>query len=280
MAPVKFDDLPKAAADVLNEDYQVSGFQFKSKQKASWAGAVSTTTVDLFPAKAVGGVVTPAKLSWKLPKAFGRDGIVVDKLEVDSLGRFKFELSADKAAHGVADLKIEAKTDLKAFEKATAAVTFTGVKDTQIKVETKPLDPTDFSLEVTRAIEKITLGVKLGASTLTQPELGLKAEYGPVIASLLAKDSYSNFSANALFKARDDLKIAASIASAKGKQSWALGAAHVPCKGTLMKGKVNNAGLISVSVKRDVVGGFTVVAGGTYNSAKGDISYGASLSVE
>jgi len=63
MAPVKFDDIPKVANEVLNDDYQVSGYVFKAKQKTSWGGAVLSTQVDLFQDKSV---ATPAKLAWKL----------------------------------------------------------------------------------------------------------------------------------------------------------------------------------------------------------------------
>merc|ERR1719232_464269 len=91
MGPVKFDDLSKPAKDILEDDHQTSGFQFKAKQKTNWDGAVVTSTVDLFPPPAKGdaggsSVKTPAKLSWKFPKPFGIDAFSVDKLEVSSMG--------------------------------------------------------------------------------------------------------------------------------------------------------------------------------------------------
>ena len=34
MGPVKFDDIDKTAKEVLNDDYQTSGYQFKAKMKS------------------------------------------------------------------------------------------------------------------------------------------------------------------------------------------------------------------------------------------------------
>merc|ERR1711972_457235 len=91
MAPVKFDDIPKVANEVLNDDYQVSGYVFKAKQKTSWGGSVLSTQVDLFQEKCA----TPAKLAWKLPAPFGRTAFCVDKFEMDKGGKFKLEASSD-----------------------------------------------------------------------------------------------------------------------------------------------------------------------------------------
>jgi len=40
MAPVKFDDISKTAAEVLNDDFKTSGYEFKAKQKnkLGWCG--------------------------------------------------------------------------------------------------------------------------------------------------------------------------------------------------------------------------------------------------
>ena len=54
---MKFDDLEKTSKEVLSDDYQTSGFQFKAKQKTSWQGSVVTTAVDLVP-DSKDGVVT------------------------------------------------------------------------------------------------------------------------------------------------------------------------------------------------------------------------------
>ena len=46
--PCKFGDIAKPAADVLDEDYQISGYQLKTKQKTNWDGAVISNTCELF----------------------------------------------------------------------------------------------------------------------------------------------------------------------------------------------------------------------------------------
>ena len=68
MVAGKFDDISKAAASVLKDDFQCNSYQVQAKQKTSWEGAVSTTTVDLFKK---GDTKTPAKVSWKFPTPFG-----------------------------------------------------------------------------------------------------------------------------------------------------------------------------------------------------------------
>merc|ERR1719210_2004395 len=121
----------------------------KAKQKTSMGGATATTTIDLWGKDAV---QTPAKLSWKFPKPFGIAGISVDKLEMDKAGKFKLEATADKSVHHIPDLKVEVKSDLQSAGKVTAGCTYTGIKDTQVKFETKPLAAKEFTMEVTRAL--------------------------------------------------------------------------------------------------------------------------------
>merc|ERR1712039_571506 len=123
-----------------------SGFQFKAKQKTSLQGALVTSQVDLFPPKDT--CMTPAKLTWKLPKPFGLSYFVVDKLEMDKGGKYKLEMSSDKAYPG---LKLECKSDLVDTSKLVACCTYTGLKDTQFKLETKVTNPQDFTFEFTRA---------------------------------------------------------------------------------------------------------------------------------
>lgn len=278
MAPVKFDDLAKTANDILNEDYQTSGFQFKAKQKTNWDGAVSTTTIDLWGAK---DVKTPAKLSWKFPKPFGILGVCVDKLEMDKSGKFKLEMSADKGLHKVSDLKLETKSDLTDPAKATAGLIYTGIKDTQIKFETAPLNLQVCSFEVTRAIDKATLGIKGSLKNIQSPDLGVRVEYGKVVASLLVKDKFSTGAVNACVTANKDLKVALYANAASNKPPrMGLGLAYSVVKGTSVKAKIEDANQVSASVKHDLAAGFTVSAGGKYNIASGALDYGLSLSIE
>merc|ERR1719223_2286846 len=109
MAPVSFSDLAKTAKDVLDNDFQTAGYQFKSKQKTSWNGAVVTTAVDLFGKD---DVKTPGKLTWKIPNPVGIMGFSIDKFEMDKAGKFKFEAGIDNKMHKVDGLKLDLKSDL------------------------------------------------------------------------------------------------------------------------------------------------------------------------
>merc|ERR1711865_10886 len=155
--------IQKKAADVLNEDHQTKGFTVKSKQKTSWDGAVLTTACDLFSGR--DEITTPGKVTWKFPKPAGFAGIAIDKFEIDKKGGMKLEAVCDSSLHKVKDLKIELKTDLKDLEKITKGITFTGIKDTQIKAEIQPMNPAKFSAEVTRSVGDLaTVGVKLSGA--------------------------------------------------------------------------------------------------------------------
>lgn len=279
MAPLKFDDLPKTANDVLNEDYQISGFQLKAKQKTSWDGAVSTTTVDLWGGK---DVQTPAKLSWKFPKPFGLNGVAVDKFEMDKAGKFKIEISADKGIHKVADLKVETKSDLVDPSKATAGLIYTGIKDTQIKVETFPMNPQDFTLEVTRAINNFTLGAKGGLKNWQTPDLGVRFEHGKFVASLLVKEKLSKTLVNCVCSPNKDMKFAlfANVVSTSKPPAMGFGLFYNVVKGTSIKAKVEQTQDVSATVKHDLAAGFTLLAGGKYNISTGSLTYGVNLSIE
>lgn len=282
MAPVKFDDLPKTAVEVLIDDYQMSGYLLKGKQKTSWGGSVLTTAVDLFPGK--DHTRTPAKVTWKLPQPFGIAGVSVDKLEVDKLGKFKLEAVADKAAHNVADLKLEAKSDLVSPAKATLGFTYTGLADTQVKFETKPLDPQDLTLEVTRTVQDAVVGLQwTGASTanLTAPAVGARYASGDFFGSVVVKDAFSNAIVHGYYKANDKLKVAACYehgGKRSGKASLGFGYAVAP--GTLLKAKVQECGTVGATVKHEVTKGFTVFAGGWYSPTQGKHSWGLQLSLE
>eukprot|EP00421_Protoceratium_reticulatum_P061952 CAMPEP_0168498570 /NCGR_PEP_ID=MMETSP0228-20121227/73344_1 /TAXON_ID=133427 /ORGANISM="Protoceratium reticulatum, Strain CCCM 535 (=CCMP 1889)" /LENGTH=276 /DNA_ID=CAMNT_0008515471 /DNA_START=30 /DNA_END=860 /DNA_ORIENTATION=+ len=276
MAPVKFDDISKTANEVLSDDYQTSGFQFKAKQKTSWDAAVITSTVDLFPAKE--STVTPAKLTWKFPTPLGCSLLSIDKLEMDKAGKFKLEASSDKVYK---DLKVEAKSDLVDIAKVTAGFTYSGMKDTLLKFETKATKPQDFTCELTRTAGIATFGVKCGGSNLTCPDLGVRFLSGPFFCSLLAKEKVSAFSAHCFYKASNELKVAATgdYGSKKSGQ-FSLGIAYDVLKGTKLKVKVQHDQSVSCSVKHEMSKGFVVLAGGKYDTKKKDYTYGLQLSIE
>lgn len=277
MAPLKFDDLAKSAKDVLNDDFQTSGFLAKAKQKTNWHGSVSTIAVDILP---VGSAKTPAKVTWKMPKLFGIAGLVVDKFEMDKGGKFKLELSADQALHKLADLKLEAKTDLVNLNKATAACTFVGIKDTQIKLDVAPLDFESSIFEVTRALDTVTVGIKCDVKNVTAPNLGVRVEYGRTVAAVLATQ-FSVLNCHACVQARDDLKLACSY-DYGGKTSghFGLGAAYRVNGSTSLKAKVQQDGSLSGTLKHDLSKGFTFLAGGMFNLSSGKTSFGLQLSIE
>jgi len=276
MAPVKFDDISKTANEVLSDDYQTSGYQLKAKQKTSWDGAVLTSAVDLFPAK--DACMTPAKLTWKLPTPLGFKFLGVDKLEMDKGGKFKLEASTDKIYPA---LKVEAKTDLADLAKVSASCTYTGLKDTFVKFETKPAKPQDFTCEVTRAAGIATFGTKFSLANITAPDVGVRVLSGPYFCSLLAKDKFSVFTGHCFYKASDVLKCAATC-DVGGKKSgqFTFGLAYDVVKGTKLKVKVQRDQSVSCSVKHEISKGFSLLAGARLETQKKDYTCGLQLSIE
>jgi len=274
MAPVKFDDLSKKANEVLSDDYQTSGIQFKAKQKTGLDGAVVTTTVDLFGKE---DVKTPAKLSWKFSKPMGIDAICIDKLEMDKGGKFKLEASAGKVRP---DLKLECKSDLVDPSKLVGGLTFTGIKNAQLKFETKLLKPADFTGEATYEAGIATCGIKCGKANLMCPDVGVRVLSGPVFGSILAKDKFSVFTAHCLYSMKD-FKVAATY-DYGGKKSGqcSVGCSYDVAKATKLKAKVQQDQSISAGVKHEVSKGFTVLAGCKYEVKGGAYTYGLQLSVE
>lgn len=281
MAPVKFDDLSKTAAGILNDDYQTSGYEFSSKQKTSWNSSVATTTIALFPAK--DGVQTPAKLSWKIPEPLGLKGFTVDKLELDKAGKIKLETSLDKKLHSVDGLKVEVKTDLSTPSDATkslaAALTFTGIADTQIKLDAPIQAPDKFTLDLTRQLGDIQVGAKCGMANLTAPDVGARFASGPLFGSLLLKNKFQNVTLHASYNASPELKVAAT--AVKGKDvTGGVGVQYTVSKDTTVKAKVQEDTSVSASVKHTVAKGLSIVAGGKYSPSSGKLAYGLKLSVE
>jgi len=269
--PVKFADIPKEATAILNDDYVVSGYVFKTKQKTSWAGAVFSSQVDLFPDDKC---ATPAKLTWKLPKPFGAP-FAIDKLEMDKGGKFKLEASKDAVIPG---LKVECKTDLADINKVVIVDTYTGIKDAQCIFEFKATKPMDFVAEATYTKGIATCGLKFDAAVLKGglPDVGARFASGPFFCALMATKGLSTFDLAASYKATPEVKVAASCqATAKG----GLGSAQVGavCKG-LYKVKVAMDGSACVSLKHDVAPGFSLLGGLKYGS-KG-VTYGCQLSIE
>lgn len=276
MAPVSFSDLSKTAKSVLDDDFQTSGYQFKSKQKTSWNNAVVTSTVDLFGKD---DVKTPGKLTWKIPNPVGIMGFSIDKFEMDKAGKFKFESSIDKTMHKVDGLKLDVKSDLKSVDKVNVCATYTGLADKRLQFETSVMKPDAFTLEGTAAFGKATVGVKCDKSSIDKPDLGVRFATGPVFAALLATKKLSTFSAFASYNVSSAVKVAGTCE--QGKDLSGAVAVQYSCNpSTTMKAKVSHDQVVSLSVKQDVKKGFTVLAGGKYELNGGKYSYGVQLSVE
>jgi len=273
--PVKFDDLGKTATEVLNDDYQVSGYVLKAKQKTSYGGTELSTQVDLFPSSEAKAVATPAKLTWKWPNPFGFKQAFIDKLEVDKGGKFKLEASSSEVQPG---LKLECKSDLEKLEKVTVGFTHTGIKQTQIKFETKALKPTDFTAEATYQKDKATFGLKMNSSILKggTPDLGVRFLSSPLFVSLVTKNKFKVFNASVFYKATDDFKCAATYThGGDDNGKYTVG---VNYKG-FVKAKMNQDQTLSLSAKHAVSKGFTLLGGISYNLKKGKTTTGLQLSI-
>merc|ERR1712007_173311 len=250
---------------------------FKSKQKTSLNGAIATTTVDMFTGAAV---QTPAKITWKFP-TFGVAGLCVDKLEVDKAGKMALEVSADKASHNVNGLTLTAKSDLVAPEKAVAALTYTGIKDMQIKFDAKPLKANDFTLEVTGAVQQLTFGAKCNMKTLTAPDVGARFSSGPLFMAMMGKEQFGKWAFYGSYKAMAALKFAGSF-ELGAQPKYSAGLSYEVVKDTKLRAKVlkDKEHALCASLKHELSKGFAVLAGGKFELATGKSSIGVQLSVE
>lgn len=273
--PVKFDDLNKVAKSILNDDYKTSGNEFKAKQKVA-CGAVLTTTVDLKP-KSKDGVATPASVALKLPSPMGMKGLVIDKLEYNAGGNYKLECSVGKQLLKVDGLAVDIKSDLSDLTKISKAFTFTGVKDTQVKFETKPLNPADFTFEVTRDQGPMTVGLKCGKNNATKPDVGLRLTQSGVFASLIATGQFKKFEAMAQYKV-DKIDLAASATKAGAGVDFVLGVGYKHDGKSSVKAKVTDKGAIQATVKYSPSAGVTFLGGASYS--KSGQSFGFSCQIE
>ncbi|CAK9001122.1 unnamed protein product, partial [Durusdinium trenchii] len=276
MGPMKFDDLEKTAKEVLSDDYQTSGYQFKAKQKTSWQGSVVTTAVDLVPGSK-DGVFTPSKLTWRLPTPMGCPFFVIDKLEVDKKGGIKLETSTEKAVKG---LKIEVKPELSDPLKTKSTLTYTALKDVRLALDTKGIEVKDLVGELTyQPCAAAILGVKFAAPWC--PDVGLRATHGPFFASIYAKEMFKQYSLSCHYKYGDNFRVAGSY-TCGGKKggSCALGLMYSCNKNTTMKLKMERDMSVSCALKQSLAKGFTLTGGLKYGMQKGDYTCGLQLSVE
>lgn len=275
MGPVKFDDIDKTSKEVLNDDYQTSGYQIKAKQKTSWQGSIVTTAVDLVPGSKE--CVTPTKLTMKLPTPFGCPFFVLDKLEMDKKGGLKLEASFEKVAKG---LKIEVKPELSDPTKTKTGLTYSALKDLRLAADFTGVAVQDTVAEITvQPHPSVVLGAKMKAPWC--PEIGLRAVHGPYFAAILAKEKFSTFTASCHYKALDNVRVAGSyIYGGKKNGTFALGLSYSCNKNTLMKVKLEKDMVVSCGLKQTLSKGFTLLGGLKYDANKGERSYGLQLSIE
>eukprot|EP00747_Dinoflagellata_sp_TGD_P163583 gnl/TRDRNA2_/TRDRNA2_182386_c0_seq1.p1 gnl/TRDRNA2_/TRDRNA2_182386_c0~~gnl/TRDRNA2_/TRDRNA2_182386_c0_seq1.p1 ORF type:complete len:284 (+),score=71.86 gnl/TRDRNA2_/TRDRNA2_182386_c0_seq1:63-914(+) len=276
--PAKVGDFSKIANDLLSEDYQTSGFQFKAKQKTSFDAAVVTSTVDLWSK----GCATPAKLSWKFPKPLGIVGFAIDKLELDKAGKVKCETSCDKSIHHVDGLKLEVKTDLVDLKKVTAGCNYTAIKDTVIKLETKPMDPQDFTAEVIRKVHPTTtVGCALSKANLKSPDIAVRFLQGGIFASLLVKKLGADVTAHCAYEIKSGTSVAATYQQGgKDTGTFSAGISHKLDGGLQVRAKIQQDKSVSVGLKKELAKGFVVSTGTKYDTKSGSYTYGVSVSVE
>merc|ERR1712045_854029 len=181
------------------------------------------------------------------------------------------ETSSDKVYPG---LKVEAKSDLVKPDKIKVGVTYTEIKDTQLKLEATAMKPQEFVLEATRKVGDATLGMKCTKDNLTCPDFGIRMLSGQGFFSLLAKDKLSVFTAHAHFKASPELRCSAHCEQNQKKgTNFTLGIAYNVQKATQVKAKVAKDQTVSFTVKHALSKGFTVLAGGAYNVKSSSLSY-------
>lgn len=280
--PGKFDDLTKPGTKVLNDDYQVKGFQFTTKNKTGWDGATVSTAVDLFDK----GGATGAKITWKLPSPLGLKGISIDKLEMDKAGATKAEAVLDKNFHKIhPDLKLEIKTALSDPNGLSSGMTFSGIKDTFVKAEFKPMAvgkvKESVVVEMTRDFSGGTsAGLRLKGCSPPKPELAVCGAGGPCFMALTASDMFKSFGVFYLHKLKPHLTIVTAFQRGTKKDDGISAAmAYQVRPETTLKAKLQQDMSVSASINHQLCKGFTVLAGGRF-SGKDSFSFGMKVSVE
>jgi len=276
MSSVAFDDIAKSITDILNEDYTTSGCQFKTKQKTAFSDASLEAVVDI-----AGNV---GKMKMKLPKPFGLTSFSINKLEFDK-GAIKTEVSS-KVENGVSlQLKTELtelKDTIKNFKdnKGTSAgVTYTGIADTVVKVETQLTDPALFKAELMKTHKNTKVGVKCAGVGV--PDVGISHTEGPLQVVLTAKQ-LSDLTCFGSYAVDDATSLATSCSlSGSEKGAVSIGFQHQISEGWALKAKMQSDNSVSASLKRKV-DGVSIVTGARFspNSVKSGLGLGLQCIVE
>jgi hypothetical protein len=277
--PAKFDDLKKTAHSVLGDDYEVKGKKLEAKVKTNLSSAVSTTLIEF----GEGEVKTPAKLTWKFPKLFNLAGLSLDKFEFDQKGKSKVECGLKKDLHKVDGLAIDVKTELGLdmmpdFSKVTAGFAYTGIKDAVIKIETKPMKVQEVTAEGLYGIGALVIGAKF--SPEKKVDVGCNITQGQMFGSVVAKNNFSEYTGHGFYKVSDDIKVAGTYTyGGKDNGSWSLGGQAKVGTDITAKAKIAKGNVLSFGLKKSIVQGMTVIAGGCYTPGKAT-TYGVKMSIE
>jgi len=269
---------------VLGDDYQCDAFAFKTKSKTNIGGGSAEVNVDLF---AKGDVQTPAKLTFKFPNTF-LAGLSVDKFEVDKKGQGKLECSLGKALHQVDDLKVEVKSDFPCKDPASQnlafAATYSGIADTSVKVETKQSNFADISAECLHGHSfgdvASVIGLRLENTKNLCPSTAISIKTGDIFASIVAKNTFSEFTLHKHYKVSSDMEVAATYQhGGKSNGNWAAAASAKVSDGTA-KVKFESSQNLSATYKKELAKGTSLLCGGKFNIGSGDMAFGAKLNVE
>jgi hypothetical protein len=273
-ARIDFDDIQKPANKVIKDDFPAD-YKLTAEHKV-YGPMGGKLACDLNHGNWKDSSLRDvAKVVAKLAEPLTIGLFSVDKLEVDSDGKFQGEVSTDQLHP---DLKVEMKSDL---DDVSVGCSYTGLEDVKIKLDTKATKPEDFTIEGTGTVGLVTYGAKAaGSDNLKKPDLGARVMKGPYFASLLIKEKFKAVTAHGCFKASDDLKLACTYDYGGAKDgSYSAALAYTVQEGTDLKVKAEQDKSVSCSLKQRLPKGLTVL-GGLKVGKSADPTYGLRLSME
>jgi len=277
MAPVRFDDIPRIAREVLSDEGMVHAHFLRAKQKTNWRTSLGrlelVSQLDFF---GKGKGAAPAKLVWRFPAPFGLEHFKMEKLEVDRGGKFKLDASSGNLS---TSFKLDCKNHFTEVSKVAVDHTYTGFEDAQMKLELKLAKSPDFMGELTYNAGMATLGMKFTSAALfgSTPDLGMRLFSGPFFCSLLAREHLREFTMHGFCRVTSDIRCAAMYQyGGKANGNFALAVSYQG----LYKVKVAQDKSIYCSVRHSPAKGFMVLSGLKYDCHNGDCFWGVQLCME
>jgi len=273
------DSLAKSVTDILNKGYPTGGCQFQIKQQTKFNDASVKGIADISDGCSVG------KLKWKVPKPFGFSKVSIDRLEFDKSGDINTEVTATVADGCDLQIKTELKElnnivkDFKGNKSTSVGVTYTGVADTVVQVETKVADPAQFTAELMKTFNKTIVGAKCEGANV--PDVGISHTQGPLQVVLKA-NQLSNLICFGSYAMDKDTQFATSC-TLRGSESGSvsMGVQHQMSEGWVLKAKLESDSSLSASVKHSA-GGLSLVTGAQFapNSTQSGWGFGFQCIVE